>query len=62
MVRKVGPIFVIFDGVVKGGVQDADADSCTSSLITDLDADAADTSLESLQERISENSTFRLIN
>jgi hypothetical protein len=61
MVRKVGPIFVILDGVAKGGVRDADVDSCTTYLITDLGADDADTSLESLQERTLENSTFRSI-
>ena len=48
--------------MVKGDVQDVDTETCITYLITDLDANVVDTSLESLQERISENSTFRLIN
>ena len=43
-------------------VQDVDTDCCIILKIRDLDADVVNTSLESLQERISENSTFRLIN
>lgn len=60
MVRKVGYIFVILDGVVKGDVLGADIETCTICSITDLDANAVGTSLESLQEPIQENSTFRL--
>ena len=52
MVRKVGYIFVILDGVVKGDVLGADTETCTIYSITDLDADDVGTSLESLQEPI----------
>ena len=61
MVRKVGYVFVILDGVVKGDVQDVGIKTCITSLIADLGVNDADTSLESLQEHISENSTFRSI-
>ena len=52
MVRKVGYIFVILDGVVKGDVLGADTETGTICSITDLDADDVGRSLESLQEPI----------
>ena len=52
MVRKVGYIFVILDGVVKGDVLGVDIETCTICSIIDLDANAVGTSLESLQEPI----------
>ena len=61
MVRKVGHIFVIYDGVVKEDVQDADTDCCTTYMVTDLDVGDAGTSLESLQEHILAKLTFHLI-
>jgi hypothetical protein len=42
--------------------QDVDVDCCIILKIGDWDADVVNRSFESLQERISENSTFRLIN
>ena len=54
--------FVMLDGKAGDNVQDVDTDCCIILKIRDLDADVVNTSLESLQERISENSTFRLIN
>jgi hypothetical protein len=61
MVRKVGYIFDTLDGMVKGGVQDVDTETCTICLIADMDVNAVGTSLGSLQEHILENLTFRLI-
>ena len=52
MVRKVGYIFVILDGVVKGDVLGVDIETCTICSIIDLDVNAVGTSLESLQEPI----------
>lgn len=52
----------MLDGKEGDNVQDVDTDYCIILKIRDLDADVVNTSLESLQERISENSTFRLIN
>ena len=52
MVRKVGYIFVILDGVVKGDVLGADTELTEYCSIIDLDANAVGTSLESLQEPI----------
>ncbi len=43
MVRKVGYIFVILDGVVKGDVLGADTETCTICSIIDLDANAVGT-------------------
>ena len=60
MVRKVGYIFVILDGVVKGDVLGADIETLTIYLITDLDANAVGTSLESLQEPIIGELNFSL--
>ena len=62
-VTKSGRVtFVMLDGREGDNVQDVDTDCCIILKIRDLDADVVNTSLESLQERISENSTFRLIN
>jgi hypothetical protein len=61
MIRKVGYIFDILDGVSNGSVQDVDTEICTLCLIADMDVNAVVTSLESLQEHILENSTFHLI-
>ena len=52
MVRKVGYIFVILDGVVKGDILGANTETRTICSIIDLDANAVGTSLESLQEPI----------
>ena len=52
----------MLDGRAGDNVQDVDTGCCIILKIRDLDANAVGTSLESLQERISENSTFRLIN
>ena len=54
--------FVMLDGKEGDNVQDVDTDCCIILKIRDLDADVVNTSLESLQERISENSTFHSIN
>ena len=61
-VTKSVRTFVMLDGKEGDNVQDVDTDCCIILKIRDLDADVVNTSLESLQERISENSTFRLIN
>ncbi len=60
--KSVPCTFVMLDGKEGDNVQDVDTDCCIILKIRDLDADVVNTSLESLQERISENSTFRLIN
>ncbi|MGB6530196.1 MAG: hypothetical protein WBF33_19000 [Candidatus Nitrosopolaris sp.] len=58
MIRKVGYIFVTLDGKVIGDVQGVDTVCCTIFMMTDLAANVAGTSLESLQERIWESLTF----
>ena len=58
VIRKVGHIFVIQGGIVKGDAQGVDIVCCTIFMMTDLDANVADISLESSQEHILENLTF----
>ena len=58
MIPKVGHIFVIQGGIVKGDAQGVDIVCCPIFMTTDLDANVADTSLESSQEHILENLTF----
>ena len=52
----------MLDGRAGDNVQDVDTGCCIILKIRDLGCKRCSTSLESLQERISENSTFRLIN
>jgi hypothetical protein len=60
-VTKSGSIFVTLDGEEGDNVQNVDTDCCIILRIKDLDADVVNTSLESLQERISENFISHLI-
>ena len=61
MIRKVGHIFVIQGGIVKGDAQGVDI-VCSAPFshvsLQIWDANVADTSLESSQEHILENLTF----
>ena len=61
MVRKVGYIFDILDGMVKGGVQDVDTETCTICLIADLDVNAVGTRLGRLQEHILDNFSLDIL-
>ena len=60
--KSASSSFVMLDGRAGDNIQDVDTDCCIILKIRDLDADVVNTSLESSQERIPENSTFRLIN